>query len=141
VKELEPKVRAFLSEPRYAVLATVYPNGAPHLTEMWYELRADEIIFNTTEERTKKRNLEADPRVSLLVSGRKGEPTWARLSYVRVDGSVRRIATGKDALEDIVALSIRYDGPDSEAGARATFAGMHRVTYAMSIEQVYPKGL
>jgi hypothetical protein len=63
------------------------------------------------------------------------------LAYVRVDGRVRRIATGNTALEDIVALSIRYDGPESEAGARATFGSMHRVTYAMTITGVYPKGL
>jgi PPOX class probable F420-dependent enzyme len=139
--KLEPKVRGFLEEPRYAVLATLYPGGAPHLTEVWYELHGDEIIFNTTEERTKKRNLEADPRVSLLVAGRKGEPTWQSPSYVRVDGTVRRIATGTDALEDIVALSIRYDGPESETAARASFAKMHRVTYAMTIKRVYPKGI
>jgi PPOX class probable F420-dependent enzyme len=139
--KLEPKVRAFLEEPRYAVLGTVYPSGAPHLTEIWYELRGDEIIFNTTEERTKKRNLEADPRVSLLVASRKGEPTWGSVSYVRVEGTVRRIATGQDALEDIVALSIRYDGPGSGEAARASFARMHRVSYAMTINRVYPKGL
>jgi PPOX class probable F420-dependent enzyme len=138
---LEPNVRAFLSEPRYAVLATLYPNGAPHLTEIWYAPRGDEIIFNTTEERTKKRNVEADSRVSLLVASRKGEPTWASATYVRVEGTVRRIATGQEALEDIVALSIRYDGPESEASARASFARMHRVTYAMTIDTVYPKGL
>jgi PPOX class probable F420-dependent enzyme len=141
MRKLEPKVRAFLEEPRYAVLATLYPNGAPHLTEIWYELRGDDIIFNTTEERTKKRNLEADPRASLLVAGRMWEPTWARPWYVRVDGTVRRIATGKEALDDIVALSVRYDGPQSEEEARASFARMHRVTYAMTIERVYPKGL
>ena len=139
--KLEPEIRLFLEQPRYAVLATVYPGGAPHLTEMWYELRGDEIIFNTTEERTKKRNLEADARASIHVSARKGDPTWARPSYVRVEGTVRRIATGKEALEEIVALSIRYDGPESEADARATFAHAHRVTYALTIERVYPKGL
>ena len=138
---LGSSVRSFLEEPRYAVLATLHPNGAPHLTEMWYALRGDEVIINTTEERTKKRNLEADPRVSLLVAGRKGEPTWDRLAYVRVDGTVRRIATGKDALEDIIALSIRYDGPESEASARAMFGSMHRVTYALTITRVYPKGV
>ena len=139
--KLEPPIRAFLQEPRYAVLATLNPSGAPHLTEMWYDLRADEIVFNTTEERTKKRNLERDPRASILVSGRHGDPVWASVSYVRADGVARRIATGNEALEDIVALSIRYDGPGSAESARRTFATMRRVTYALAIERVYPKGL
>jgi PPOX class probable F420-dependent enzyme len=139
--KLESKVRTFLEGPRYAVLATVYPNGAPHLTEMWYELRDDQIVFNTTEERIKRRNLDGDPRVSLLVSSRKGQPTWEQAAYVRLEGTVRVVATGKVAFDDIIALSIRYDGPESEAGARATFANAHRVTYAMTIRRVYPKGL
>ena len=117
--KLEPPIRAFLQEPRYAVLATLNPSGAPHLTEMWYDLRADEIVFNTTEERTKKRNLERDPRASILVSGRNGDPVWASVSYVRADGVARRIATGNEALEDIVALSIRTTG----RGRRRAHAG------------------
>ena len=73
--KLEPPIRAFLQEPRYAVLATLNPSGAPHLTEMWYDLRAD--------------------------------------------GVARRIATGNEALEDIVALSIRTTG----RGRRRAHAG------------------
>ena len=137
---LDPAVRAFLEEPRYAVLATINRDGSPHLTEMWYDLRGDEIIFNTTEERQKKQNLARDTRVSLLVAGRRGEPVWKALKYVRVDGRARRIADGAQAFEDIVRLAIRYDGPSAEATARETFATAHRVTYALPVRRVYAKG-
>jgi PPOX class probable F420-dependent enzyme len=138
---LDPRVREFLKAPRYAVLATVNRDGSPHLTEMWYGIRRDELFFNTTEERQKKLNLNRDPRVSLLVSGEKGGVLWRSLAYVRIDGGARLVATGDVALEDIVCLAVRYDGPESEASARATYASMHRATYAISISRVYAKGL
>ena len=122
------------------MLATVNPNGSPHLTEMWYGFREGELFFNTTEERHKRRNLDRDPRVSLLVSAERGDTVWRSLAYVRVDGTARPIASGEAALEDIVGLAIRYDGAGAEAGARASYAKMKRVTYAIDIRHVYRKG-
>jgi PPOX class probable F420-dependent enzyme len=138
---LEPKVRAFLEGPRFAVLATINQSGSPQLTEMWYGIKGDELFFNTTEERQKKTNLDRDPRVSLLVSELKGQPTWRYNKYVRVDGTARLVATGAPAVDDIVALSVRYDGPETEAQARASFSKQHRATYVIDIRRVYPKGL
>jgi PPOX class probable F420-dependent enzyme len=137
----DPKVREYLAAPRYAVLATLNPNGSPHLTEMWWGIRGDEVFFNTTEERHKKRNLERDRRVSLLVAGKVGEPVWRSLAYVRLDGLARRVAAGMEALEDIVQLSIRFDGPASEPTAREHFGKMHRVTYVIDVDRVYAKGI
>ena len=141
VVTLDTKVRDFLAAPRYAVLATVNPSGSPHLTEMWYGLKGGELFFNTTEERQKKANLERDPRVSLLVAGVKGGTVWDRTQYLRVDGRARRIATGDAARDDIVGLAIRYDGPEAEASARATYKNAHRVTYVIDVRRVYLKGL
>ena len=138
---LDPRVREFLNAPRYAVLATINRDGSPHLTEMWYGIRGDELFFNTTQERRKRQNLDRDPRVSLIVSGEKGGVVWRSLVYVRIDGTARLVATGDDALEDIVRLAVRYDGPQSEPSARASYAQAHRATYAISIKRVYVKGL
>jgi PPOX class probable F420-dependent enzyme len=139
--KLDPEVRAFLEAPRYAVLATINPDGTPHLTEMWYGLRDGELFFNTTEERFKRRNLERDARVSLLVSGEKGDDVWRTLTYVRIDGTALLVASGARAVEDIVALSVRYDGRASESKARATYGQMHRATYTIAVKHVYAKGL
>jgi len=54
---LSERARAFLLEPRFAVLGTLRPDGSPHLTVVWYELRGDEIVFDTTTTRVKARNL------------------------------------------------------------------------------------
>ena len=140
VTTLEPKVKQFLAAPRYAVLATLNPGGSPHLTEMWYGLKGDEVFFNTTEERQKPQNIARDPRVSLLVAGEKGDPIWEKLQYVRIDGRAKLVASGPAAVDDIVALSVRYDGKEGEAAARASFGKQHRATYVIQIRRVYVKG-
>ena len=138
----EPRVREFLAAPRYAVIATVNPDNSPQLTEIWYDLRADELIFNMAAERQKIRNLTRDPRVSLLVAGVKGEPTWRSLTYVRVEGRAREIASGPEGLEDIYRLAVRYDGAETaERAKRDLWSKQERVTYAIAAKRVYVKGL
>ena len=132
--KLADDVRAFLDVPRFAVMGTVNPDGSPHLTVIWYERRGDEVIVNTTAQRTKTRNLEQDPRASLLV----GEAE----RYVRLDGVARVVATGTQAVADITALGVRYDG--AEAAGRQTrnvWGTQDRVTYALAVRRVYRYGL
>ena len=138
---LDRRVLEFLEGPRYAVLATINADGTPQLTEMWFGVRDGDVFFNTTEERQKPRNVARDPRVSLLVSERKGGVVWQTLAYVRIDGVARLVTTGAAALEDIVALAIRYDGPSAEAAARRNYSTMHRATYVIAPRRVYAKGL
>jgi PPOX class probable F420-dependent enzyme len=131
--KLGEEVRTFLDVPRFAVLATVNPDRSPHLSVIWYERRGDEVIVNTTQERMKARNLAEDPRVSLLV----GESE----RYVRLDGVARAVAFGDEALQDIRALGIRYDGEAAaDRQVRAVWGQQDRVTYAIQIRHVYKYG-
>jgi PPOX class probable F420-dependent enzyme len=128
--KLPDAVRAFLDAPRFAVLATIREDGSPHLTVVWYGVRGDEHIVNTTVPRSKARNLERDPRVSLLV----GE--MAR--YVRVEGEARVVATGPDAVRDIHDLGVRYDGEvAAERQTRTVWSTQERVTYAIAVRRLY----
>ena len=127
---LPDEVRAFLDAPRFAVLATLRADGSPHLTVVWYGLRGDEVIVNTTVPRSKARNLARDPRVSLLV----GE--MAR--YVRLEGEARVVATGAAALRDIHDLAVRYDGEEAaERQTRTLWSTQERVTYAIAVRRIY----
>ena len=64
---LTAEVRAFLAEPRYAVLATINESGMPQLTAIWYELQGDAVMMNMAAGRLKHRNLQRDPRLSLCI--------------------------------------------------------------------------
>ena len=62
--ELTPDARAFLSERRFAALATINKDGSPQQTTMWYDLDGDTILMNTAAGRVKYRNLARDPRAA-----------------------------------------------------------------------------
>ncbi len=58
-----------IKELRYPVLAVNGADGPPSQSVMWFELdpdRPDAILMNTMVRRLKYRQLQADPRVSLL---------------------------------------------------------------------------
>lgn len=128
--KLDDAVRAFLDAPRFAVLGTLNPDESPQLSVIWYERRGDEAVVNTTAPRMKARNMNRDPRVSLLV----GESE----QYVRLDGDARLVATGADALRDIRALAVRYNGEDAAMRqTRDVWSKQERVTYAIRVDRVY----
>ena len=47
---ISEQVRAFLEEPRFAVMATINRSGTPQLTVMWYALHPtkDVVVLNAT---------------------------------------------------------------------------------------------
>ena len=66
----EEAVRTFLTAlpARTAKLATVRPDGRPHIAPVWYDLDDDgSLVFNTGESTVKGRNMRQEPRVSLCV--------------------------------------------------------------------------
>jgi PPOX class probable F420-dependent enzyme len=123
----------FLDAPRPADLATINPDGSPQLSVIWYARRGDEVVVNTTVQRVKAKNMERDARVALLV----GDPQ----RYVRLDGDARIVATGAEALADISALAVRYNGAEAaERMTRDVWTKQDRVTYAIAVRRVYRYG-
>lgn len=79
----DDEIRQFLTEPvRTAKLATVRPDGRPHVAPIWYVLDADgNLYFNTWHTSVKGRNIQHDPRVMLSVDDEK--PPFA---FVLIEG-------------------------------------------------------
>jgi PPOX class probable F420-dependent enzyme len=61
--------RALLEQPIFASLATIGPDGHPQVTVVWLDVDRDKVVFNTAAGRAKHRNMEADPRVTVLLLG------------------------------------------------------------------------
>ena len=57
--------RAVFAKKVLAHVATLGPEGEPHVTPVWCELDGDEIVINTALGRAKARNLANDARVAL----------------------------------------------------------------------------
>ncbi|MFD7439129.1 PPOX class F420-dependent oxidoreductase [Streptomyces sp. NPDC059861] len=67
-KMTDTEWRAFLSQgTRTAKLSTVRADGSPHVAPIWFLLNGDEVVFNTSKESVKGRNLARDGRVALCV--------------------------------------------------------------------------
>jgi len=58
---------AMLAGARRMQLATINPDGTPHLVTMFYTMRAGKIAFWTYRASQKARNLARDPRLTCLV--------------------------------------------------------------------------
>ena len=85
MEEMTPaERRAFLQAgARTGKLATVRPDGRPHVTPIWFLLDGDDIVFTTWHETVKAANLTHDPRAAFVVDD--PEPPFA---YVLIEGVV-----------------------------------------------------
>jgi PPOX class probable F420-dependent enzyme len=64
----EDELAAFLKEGNWiAKLATHNPDGTIRMTPLWYEATDNGIRFNTWEATDAARNLQRDPRASVLI--------------------------------------------------------------------------
>jgi PPOX class probable F420-dependent enzyme len=94
-------VHSFLARQRVAHLATVSPDGKPHVVPVTFAYDGKHIWIALDEKRKsvqpmqlqRVRNIQANPHVALLVD-RYGED-WNKLAWVRVDGTARILLRGK----------------------------------------------
>lgn len=62
------EIRRFLDERKTIIVCSIGRDGVPHPMPMWHAVEADGAVVMTTFTKSQKvRNLERDPRVSLLV--------------------------------------------------------------------------
>lgn len=66
-KAFSPAVIEFLQRPLAAQLVTINPNGTPQVTIMWFKYEDGALLFTTTTDRVKFRNMQKDPRAALAV--------------------------------------------------------------------------
>jgi PPOX class probable F420-dependent enzyme len=67
VKMTDQEITDFLAANIKVQVASLGPDGAPHLSTLFYIVRDGQIAFWTYGRSQKIRNLERDPRVSALV--------------------------------------------------------------------------
>jgi PPOX class probable F420-dependent enzyme len=126
---LSDRARAFLEQKRFAVLATINPDGTPQLTTMWYELQGDAIMMNTKVGRAKEHNLRRDQRIAICIED--------EYHYVTLSGTADLIDDQPMAQADIKRLAERYHNPEKAAQmVRDQFSNEQRMTLRLKIERV-----
>lgn len=98
-----------------ARLGTVTPDGGPHLVPAVFVLEPDrDVVWTAVDAKPKSTrslrrltNIEANPRVSLLVDGY--DEDWTRLWWVRADGQASiRTDSDPEAARGLDALAAKY---------------------------------
>jgi PPOX class probable F420-dependent enzyme len=93
-----------LARPVYGVLSTLMPDGQPQCSLVWVDYDGTHVLFNTTLERQKCRNMVRDPRATLLVVDPDNSTRW-----IEVRGRVAEI-TEDGAVAHADKLAQRYTG-------------------------------
>ena len=101
-----------LAGARSAHLATVRPDGRPHIVVVTFAL-IDQLIVTAIDHKPKRtrdlqrlRNIEANPAVSFLTD--RYDEDWATLWWVRVDGNATVETTGDIHSRSLTALAVKY---------------------------------
>lgn len=116
------EVAEMLAAGRKVQLATINPDGYPHLVTMYYALVDGKIAFWTYRTSQKALNLARDPRISCLVET--GE-AYFDLRGVQVQGTVETI-TDPDAIYQIgLAIGNVMGNASADAAAGADTAAIN----------------
>jgi PPOX class probable F420-dependent enzyme len=115
----KPEVDRFVRDSKTIILCSTGPNGYPHPMPMWFVIAPDGSIRMTTYARSQKiRNLERDPRVSLLVES--GEE-YSELRGVVCYGTAELVRDVEQVIDTLLSASGRADaaGPEVRDAMRA----------------------
>lgn len=108
----EEQLRERAVAARVARLATVRPNGSPHLVPITFALDGDELVTavddkpKDTRDLQRLANIRHEPRVTVLVDHYAED--WSRLWWVRIDGEARIVDGGDRYDRAIDRLVDRY---------------------------------
>jgi PPOX class probable F420-dependent enzyme len=101
-------------------LATINPDGSPHLVTMFYALRDERIAFWTYRSSQKARNLTRDPRLTCLVED--GE-NYFELRGVQVAGVAEPLEELAAVAEIGAMIAARIPGIGQGGGGAGEAAG------------------
>lgn len=87
-----------------ATVVTLMPDGQPQALPTWVDTDGEHLLINTEPQRQRSKNVERDPRVTVLIQG----PTpW---EWAEVRGRVTEVIGEPRAREHIDELAQKYTG-------------------------------
>ena len=112
IRMTDEEVAEFLATERTLQVASIGPDGTPHLVAMWFTVIDGRIVFWTYAKSQKTVNLRRDPRVTCLVEA--GE-SYGELRGVSITGRAE-IADDYDTVFKVgAAVYGRYQGDMTHA--------------------------
>lgn len=121
----------FLANAQTIIICSLDPHGYPHPMPMWFGLEDDGTVVMTTFTKSQKiRNIERDPRVSLLVES---GTVYAELRGVVIYGKAELVREQPRILDILARVSTKSAGgagnaPNPEALRTALMATVPKRT-------------
>ena len=104
-QQLHPMARELAAGKNFAAVSTQFPSGTIQTQMIWVDARDGKIVLNTETHRAKYRNVQRDPRITVLIRDEQ-DP----YRYVEVRGEVTSTTTGDQARAHIDELARKYTG-------------------------------
>ena len=90
-----------LTRPVHGVLTTILPDGQPQSSLVWCDFDGEYASVNTSRERQKGKNMQANPNVSLLIVDPENTSR-----FLQIRGEAELVEEG--ALEHLDAVTRKY---------------------------------
>jgi PPOX class probable F420-dependent enzyme len=103
--ELLPETEELATGKNFAAVSTVFPSGRIQTQTIWVHTANGKIVLNTEVHRAKARNVQRDPRITVLIRD-ENDP----YRYAEVRGRVTDTTTGPEARAHVDELSQKYTG-------------------------------
>ncbi|HZT65075.1 MAG TPA: PPOX class F420-dependent oxidoreductase [Acidimicrobiales bacterium] len=121
----EGEIASFLKEPNTLQVATLNPDGTPHLVAMYYAVIDGRVAFWTYGKSQKVKNLERDPRLTVMAEAGEG---YSELRGVQINGVAELSSDPATVVSVGEALYPRYFGELNDAARQGVAAsGRKRV--------------
>jgi PPOX class probable F420-dependent enzyme len=115
IRMSEAELAAFLDGQRTLICATLGPSGRPHLAALWFVPATDRIDCWTYAASQKARNLERDPRATLLTEA---GASYQELRGVSMECDAELVRDLDQVLDIGAAMAVRQGatpGPELRA--------------------------
>jgi PPOX class probable F420-dependent enzyme len=117
IKLTEAEQAELLDQERVVIVSSIGPRGWPHSMPMWFTVRDGEIWIWTFAKSQKVKNLERDPRATLLVET---GTEYLELRGIQIEAEAELIRDTPTVAEFGKELTVRYaEGIDSIEGDAA----------------------
>jgi PPOX class probable F420-dependent enzyme len=102
---LDGNLKTLATGKNFAAVTTLFANGQPQSSVLWVDADDEHLLLNTEVHRQKYKNIERDPRVTVMIIDAANP-----YHYAEVRGRVVEVVTGKPARDHIDQLSLKYNG-------------------------------
>jgi PPOX class probable F420-dependent enzyme len=117
IKLTNDEQRELIESERIVVVSSLGPRGWPHLMPLWYVPRQGEVWIWTYAKSQKVKNLERDPRATLLIET---GSEYGELRGVQIEAEAELIRDLDQIVDYAKEMTIRYsEGIESVEGDAA----------------------